>query len=363
MRAIFVLLLAAAVICAAPLLGLAAVGQEVAGYLAFPPRTRFVPHPAFERVWFVALSLPVAGAIALYWRALANARPRTADAVSRRRFPWWGWVGVILMAASWWLAWHEGIVPPAYRRHVFTPLWLGYIVAMNALVSRRTGHALVTDRTALLLALFVVSAGFWWLFEYLNQFAGNWHYAGIASLGDWDYFVQATLPFSTVLPAVGSTWAWLGTLPRLDAMKLPAIAGRAAFAWVALVAGVLSLAGIGLWPDVLFPMVWVAPLLILGGLQQLLFGESLFAALTRGDWRPVLVPALAGLFCGVLWELWNFGSLAKWHYSIPYVQRFHLFEMPLLGYAGYLPFGITCALVIDLAARCIERRAAWPLDR
>jgi hypothetical protein len=29
------------------------------------------------------------------------------------------------------------------------------------------------------------------------------------------------------------------------------------------------------------------------------------------------------------------------------VDRFHLFEMPLLGYAGYLPFGWLCALIGD----------------
>jgi hypothetical protein len=26
---------------------------------------------------------------------------------------------------------------------------------------------------------------------------------------------------------------------------------------------------------------------------------------------------------------------------------FHLFEMPILGYAGYLPFGLECAVIID----------------
>jgi len=90
-------------------------------------------------------------------------------------------------------------------------------------------------------------------------------------------------------------------------------------------------------------------------------GETLFGWLRYGDWRPLLQPALAALICGLLWELWNFGSLAKWHYSIPYVQRFRVFEMPLLGYAGYLPFGVECALVMDLVARCIDGRKAWPL--
>jgi hypothetical protein len=40
---------------------------------------------------------------------------------------------------------------------------------------------------------------------------------------------------------------------------------------------------------------------------------------------------------------------------VPYVQRFQLFEMPLLGYAGYLPFGLECALVMDLVARVLGR--------
>jgi hypothetical protein len=80
-------------------------------------------------------------------------------------------------------------------------------------------------------------------------------------------------------------------------------------------------------------------------------GESLFAPLARGDGRPVLLPALAALVCGFFWELWNWGSAAQWHYSVPYVQGLSIFEMPLLGYAGYLPFGVACALVADLVAR------------
>jgi len=145
-------------------------------------------------------------------------------------------------------------------------------------------------------------------------------------------------------------------------MHTSAIGGHVALAWFALAGGLLALVCIGIWPNTLFPVLWLAPLLILCALQQLLLGETLFTSLQHGDWRPLLQPALAALICGLLWELWNFGSLAKWHYSIPYVQRYYLFEMPLLGYAGYLPFGIACALAMDLVARSIERRAVWPLD-
>ncbi|MFA5903865.1 MAG: hypothetical protein WC836_07995, partial [Desulfobacula sp.] len=58
------------------------------------------------------------------------------------------------------------------------------------------------------------------------------------------------------------------------------------------------------------------------------------------------------LVCGFFWEMFNFYSLARWQYSIPYVQVLHLFEMPILGYAGYLPFGLECGLIIGLVFKC-----------
>lgn len=360
LRAITVLVLAAALIWAAPLLGLALMGLPVANDLEFPPRAQFVAHQPFDWRLFATLSLPAIGAAVLYWIAIARGR-RSAPLPPQRRFPWWGWLGLGLLAGSWFLAWHDGAVAPGWRRHIFTPLWLGYVLAINGLAYRRFGWTLLTHRTGWFVTLFPASVGFWWTFEYLNQFVGNWYYAGADAKGDWAYFLQASLPFSTVLPAVASTWAWLRQFPRLDVMALPALRGQATLAWFAFPGGLLALACVGIWPEGLFPILWVAPLLVLWALQELLLGETVLTPLQHGDWRPLLQPALAALICGFLWELWNFGSLAKWHYSIPYVQRFAIFEMPLLGYAGYLPFGVECALVMDLVARILERRALWPL--
>jgi len=361
LRAFLVFALATLLVWAAPLAGLVVAGRDPSAYLAFPPRTEYVAHQPFAWGMFVVFALPAAAATALYWAALMRARAVPA-ATRGGRFPWWGWVGLALLALGWILAWYEGIVPPAWRRHTFTPLWIGYIVAMNAVVYRSSGRCLMTHRTGWFLALFPVSALFWWLFEYLNQFVDNWYYTGIRARGDWDYFLQATAPFATVLPAVASTWAWLRRHPLLEAVSLPAVRAHRGFGWVALFAGIATLGAIGIWPEGLFSLLWLAPLLLLCGLQQLLVGETFLAPLAQADWRPLLQPMLAALLCGLLWELWNYGSAAKWHYSIPYVQRFHVFEMPILGYAGYLPFGLECAVVMDLVARLVERRALWPLD-
>ena len=315
---------------------------------------------------FLMLSIPLFAVSVLYVVALARTRSQQPagedENLKLKRLPWWGWLGVALIAAGWLLAWSD-FVAPEWRRHTFTPLWVGYVLVMNGLAYRRSGRALVTERTGFLLALFPASAVFWWLFEHLNRFVGNWYYTGTAATGDWDYFLQATLPFSSVLPAVASTWAWLATFPRFEAMgaslffRFSSGFSVESRAWGAasLIAGVAGLACIGVWSQALFSLLWLAPLAVFLGLQKLLVGETLLAPLARGDWRPVLQPAAAALVCGFFWELWNWGSLAQWHYAVPYVQRFHLFEMPLLGYSGYLPFGVECAVIIDLVRRMSGR--------
>ena len=70
-------------------------------------------------------------------------------------------------------------------------------------------------------------------------------------------------------------------------------------------------------------------------------------AAEHGDWRKITSYALAALVCGFFWELWNYYSLVRWIYDVPYVNALHIFEMPLLGYAGYIPFGILCGLLIE----------------
>ncbi len=360
-RALFALMLWTALVWGLPLLGLMLAGAPIDAFLVFPPRPREVAHLPFSWLAFALYALPVLAAIALY--AFAVTRARFAMAQPRRAwFPWWGWLGLLLVAASWVLAWRGELLDPQWRRHVFTPLWLGAILVMNALTWRETGRSLLTHHRGWFLALFPVSAAFWWLFEHLNQFAGNWRYEGLVASGDWDYFLQATLPFCTVLPAVASAWHWLQRSPRFDLRGLPPIEAPPGVAWLALALGGGALIGVALDPNAFFSALWLAPLALLGGLQRLLTGESFFAPLARGDWRPLLQPALAALACGLLWELWNWGSLAKWHYSLPYVQRYPVFEMPLLGYAGYLPFGLECALVMDLVARALGRRGVWPPD-
>jgi hypothetical protein len=256
---------------------------------------------------------------------------------------------VALAAGSWVLAWNRFSWFATLQAHTFTPLWLGYILAVNGWTFRRTGRSMMLDHPKVYVALFPASAMFWWTFEYLNRFVNNWYYVGPHAFTPWEYFFHATIPFSTVLPAVLGTMELLASVPRfrtgLDALPAACWPSQQWAGWSLLLLSCAALAGIGARPSWFFPFVWLAPLLLITALQILAGEETIFSCLIEGDGTSLWLAAVAALVCGLCWEMWNYKSLAHWEYAIPSLHGFKLFEMPLLGYAGYLPFGLECLAV------------------
>ncbi|MGE3541377.1 MAG: hypothetical protein AB7N91_28580 [Candidatus Tectimicrobiota bacterium] len=347
-----------------PLLGASLAGRPLALYLEFPPLTRAGTPAPFSWSIFTLFACLIGSSIApLVWRVLRS-RPRQLPSARPRHFPAWGWAGLGLGAVAWVLAWTRFPWFAPWQLFTFTPLWLAYVLVVNALTMWRTGHCNMLDRPRAFLWLFPASALFWWYFEYANRFVQNWFYLGGETLSPWQYFWCATLPFSTVLPAVRSTYELLQSCPRLSAglahylplqVQSPRLLGLGLLGL-----GSFGLLGISLWPDYCYPLVWVGPLLILTSWQALLRLPTIFAPLQRGDWRTLWLWALAALVCGFWWEMWNMYSLGKWVYTVPFVNRFHLFEMPLLGYGGYIPFGLECAAVLALLPGTAPEPAVTP---
>lgn len=362
-----------------PLVSILSTDNNISTYLEFPPKTRYVEHAPFSEAVFTGIGLFILLVIFPFiWRVCTyhsietltdQAPPRKPQApcsgeqddfigrgeeLQKKRlpFPWWGYIGLMLGMASWILAWTRFEWFGLFQLHTFTPLWLAYILVINAWTHKRSRHCMMMDRPGFFLLLFPISIGFWWFFEYLNRFVQNWYYVEIARFSPVEYFVLASVSFSTVLPAVLGTRDFLltfnffdkafGSFVKLNPSK-PKLLGA-----VFLLLSSMSLVGIGAFPSCLYPLLWVSPLAVIVSLQVLASEKHIFSALTTGDWRLLVTSALAALVCGFFWEMWNFYSLAKWIYSIPYVQRFPVFEMPLLGYAGYLPFGFECAVIADL---------------
>jgi hypothetical protein len=358
-----------------PLLGIVIAGEPLDRYLEFPPRTRYVQHAPFSWTVFIPLALCIVVSVAPFVIRIVTSR-LTPDAshhpvgtslglqplekrvtlherrLTSRAFRWWGWLGVAVTALSWALAWNRFTWFEPLQPFTFTPLWLGYILLINAYTFKRTGRCVMLDRPRYFFWLFPLSSAFWWFFEYLNRFVQNWYYMGVEELTPLEYFLHATLPFSTVLPAVLGTTELLASYPRLRAgleQFLPIRNTNVKIVgWGVFLLSSAGLIGIGIWPSYLFPLVWVAPLLLITSLQVVAGEETIFSSLPRGDWRSLWLPALAALVCGFFWEMWNYKSLSHWEYAIPIVHRFQIFEMPLLGYAGYLPFGLECVAIAQL---------------
>ena len=348
-----------------PLAGVLAAGHELAPYLDFPPRA-IGEKPTDALTWssaaFAGYAVFVAVVALPLLLRLAFAPRGGTEPRRLAPFPAWGWAGIALGAAAWTLAWNRFSWFAPLQRQTFVPLWFAYLVVSNAVAARMTGRAPVFAEPRRYLALFAASAAFWWSFEYLNRFARNWRYVGIDAFGPLEYGVCATVAFATVLPAFHATREALAAWPRLDrvfASWIPLRFVRPRLAAIAaLVLAAAGLAGLGVRPDLLFPLVWVSPVLVLVGIQTLRGRPHVLSGIARGDWREPVAAAGAALLCGFFWEMWNWQSLARWEYDIPYVGAFHVFEMPVLGYAGYLPFGIMCAVVADAVMKA--RPAAGP---
>jgi hypothetical protein len=344
-----------------PILGILLTGHPIERYLEFPPRTLYVIPAAFSWAHFAAFSVLVLTFTAPLLKRCIHA---AADIKPEKRavtgFPWWGWMGLIIGSIFWVLAWSRFMWFTRFQAHTFTPLWLCYTLVINALCFRRTGRCMLIHRTGYFLLLFPISAMFWWFFEYLNRFVQNWYYTGVL-FSPWKYFLFATLSFSTVLPAVLGTRDWLMGASRIESgfnqwfpikVKKPI-----STAVIGLFLSGIGLAGISIWPDYLFPLLWVSPLVVIVSIQTLANEHHILSDLHQGNWQKVVSAALAAVICGLFWEMWNYWSLAKWEYRVPFVHRFFVFEMPILGYAGYLPFGLECALIGNMVNRFMNSRA------
>jgi hypothetical protein len=249
------------------------------------------------------------------------------------------WLGLALLAVVWPLNW---FLPGTRTMYLFFPLWLGYILIVDALVLRRRGSSLLSRAGAAdLFMLFLLSALAWWLFEAINLYIGNWRYLGRELIGDLTYALLASLSFSTVMPAVFATAelvrsaAWLDRLP-----SGPRIVPNRRNLLLLFVLGATMLVLAITLPRNFYPLTWGALYLILDPLNRVLRRESLLDRLRHGDWRPVVALAIGALVTGFFWELWNVYSFPKWVYETPGVDFLHLFEMPLLGYLGYPPFAL-----------------------
>jgi hypothetical protein len=267
--------------------------------------------------------------------------------VSKKKFARHGWIGLALVGIFWYLNW---TLSGPRTQWGFFPLWLGYCLVVDALVYMRRGTSLLTRSWRKYLGLFVVSAPAWWLFEFLNSQVQNWHYHGGELFTPLQFFLLASLSFTTVIPAVfgtaelASTFGWIRRMGRWLVIPEDKRVVGGFF-----IAGWVMLALLWAWPKFFFPFLWISVYFILAPLNIWMGNRSLIRWLKVGDWRPVIALWTGVLITAFFWEMWNYFSYPKWLYTVPWVNCCHIFEMPVLGYGGYLPFSLELFALYHLA--------------
>jgi hypothetical protein len=335
-----------------PLLGLILSGKSIEKYVEFPPVVHYTVHAPFSWTVFVLLSaiififiLP----IIIY--SIQYLIQNKIEPAQINKIPWWGKLSILSTIVFWIIAWGQFDILTGIHEYTFFPLWLSFTILINSLDYKKNGKSFMTEHPARFLLLFPVSGIFWWYFEYMNGFVQNWYYVG-ADYGRLKIFLLSTLAFSTVLPAVSSissllsSYSWIkkgftgiwkiqNPMPKFSAFLI-------------FIFSSIGLALIGLFPTYIFPLVWISPLLIIVSMQIFFNDEHIFSDISEGNWSIIVSASVAALICGVFWEMWNYYSMPKWQYSIPLVHRFLIFEMPVLGYSGYLPFGLLCISISEM---------------
>ncbi|MBK8575356.1 MAG: hypothetical protein IPN90_06660 [Elusimicrobia bacterium] len=229
--------------------------------------------------------------------------------------------------------------------------WWSYILIVDGWVYRHRGESLLISYPGRFVFLSLWSVVFWSLFELFNFHLHHWQYVGLPL----DTPVRWTgyfLAFATVVPAILETADLLDTgflRPVSVAPFMPS--ARWAFFSVGAACVVLPLQ----WPNLFFPLIWGAPIFLLEPVNELMGGQSLLSDWRSGTLRRLVLLMMAGLLCGFLWEFWNVSAGAHWTYSVPGLDGWKIFEMPVLGYLGFLPFAVSVYTASVTATKLWEK--------
>ncbi len=220
----------------------------------------------------------------------------------------------------------------------FPLVWIGYILAIDALVYKLRGNSLISNRIQQFLGMVIISMLFWWVFEFINIIVKNWSYEGLGGLGALSN-LMGSISFSTVLPAFFETVELIKSIHLFDNKKLKKSHKISkSFLHTMIGLGIICFIAPVFFPKFAFPLVWLSFFFILDPINYIHNQPSIIKHLKDRNLTIPLSLLAAGIMMGFLWEFWNYWAIPKWTYDIPFIGFFKIFEMPILGYLGYFPF-------------------------
>jgi hypothetical protein len=209
---------------------------------------------------------------------------------------------------------------------------------------KRNGQSLILTRTKEFRAMLVWSVMCWLIFEAYNLYLQNWKYIGLPEniVLRWIGYLWS---FVTIFPAILETAELFGSYFTSKRVKPTQFVVQ--YFVISILLGVVCLVVPFLVAQniaaKLFALVWIGFFFFLDPINYLCGGRSIFKDIQEGNYSMVIGLALSGLVCGILWEFWNYWAAAKWIYMVPLsFTGPKIFEMPLIGYLGFIPFALEC---------------------
>ncbi len=278
----------------------------------------------------------------------------------QRSLSFYGWLGLALLIAAEWLMF-RGIWP---INIYFTPIaWTAYLLIADACVLAVSGHSRLHDSPARFLLTALLSIPLWLVFEAYNLRLANWTYVGVPV--SWPAALLGyAWSFATIAPAILETADLIEAFGWFKPARPLRFSPAAEPVMIALGAICLLLPLILPQPIAarLFALVWVGFIFLLDPINRRRGRESLLSDLAQGRRSRFYSLLISGWVCGWLWEFWNYWAAARWLYIFPMFQQWKIFEMPIPGYLGFLPFALECFVMYTSAIAVLRTSSPRPQE-
>jgi len=270
-------------------------------------------------------------------------------------FKWYGLLGILLIVFLEFTLFFQ--IQPFIVW--FTPfVWIGYILVVDSIVYMMKKDSLLMHHRLKFLQLFLLSISVWYTFEIYNKFSHGWFYSNLPSTALIKY-TMGTLSFATIIPAVFETFDLVRQFHFFGKLNLKLkIPTNKHVLEIFIALGLIFLIIPVLWKTPwVWVFVWTGFIFLLDPLLYIFHNErSLIAQIKKKKFSMILALVITGYVVGFFWELWNYWAYTKWYYTVPILDNFRIFEIPVLGFLAYGPFAIELYVIYNFVRLLFSKK-------
>ena len=257
----------------------------------------------------------------------------------------------------------------------FTPLcWTGLLFLLDGLLHRRSNGVEGTEESRYspirvrpwrFASTYFLSVPVWLVFDWVNfWFIDAWRYHGLPE----DFFILYAgylLAFGAICPGMFLI-ADIVQRKGMARLRGPAIDPRPAVcAMLVVLGGAMALYPFFVRDPVGSLTLWLGWFFFLDPINERLGAPSIFGDWRQGRYGRTASLMMGGAACGLLWEFWNYWAVTKWTYNLPFLgslEDIAYFEMPAIGFLGFLPFALECWAMVQTILWVAHRLGLWRIE-